>query len=132
MSSWSEKYSVRIDSLDKQHKKLFQLIDELEEIVKDFKEEHLAHLLIEIKSYALYHFAAEERLMEQYGYPELDEHKAEHKKFELHFEKFIDNFDEDNLALAKEILAYLYDWLKNHILIIDRKYSQFFNEKGLE
>jgi len=47
-------------------------------------------------------------------------------------EKRIENFDEDNLAQAYDISAYFYDWLQNHILIIDRKYSQFFNEKGLE
>ncbi len=33
--------------------------------------------------------------------------------------------------LATQMAEYVGDWLKDHILVMDRKYSEFLHEKGI-
>ena len=79
--SWSDKYSVDVPSIDKQHKKLFDMLNELHDAMSTGNGSQLAPAILKrLVAYTQEHFVAEEAMMKQARYPDLASHKAEHDK----------------------------------------------------
>ncbi len=132
MYTWNDDYSVNVSVCDKEHQKLFRLMDELAGSMNNVKSELLAHTIYELISYASEHFANEEQLMETNEYPALEQHKKDHDRFKERIQDFVVKFSDDNEALAKEVLEYLRNWLVNHIIGVDKKYGPYLNERGIK
>jgi len=130
---WDGTFSVNVAEIDKQHQKLVELINNLNEAMKQGKgKDILANIIGELFAYAGDHFATEEKYFDRFGYPAAASHKLEHVDFVKKVSEFKDGFNSGQLALTIEVMNFLKDWLKNHILGIDKKYGPFFNEKGLK
>ena len=55
---WNEKYSVKISTIDEQHKKLVAIINELYNSMKNGKsKEQLGKTLTDLVEYTKYHFS---------------------------------------------------------------------------
>lgn len=131
--TWNESYSVNVAEIDRQHQKLIGMVNELNEAMKIGKgKEKVGKILSELVSYTVTHFKAEEKYFDQFGYPETDQHKKEHAAFIEKVTDFKSEFESRSLFLTIEVMNFLSDWLKNHIMGTDKKYSRFFNEKGLK
>ena len=83
-----------------------------------------------LASYTVTHFKTEERYFDQLGYPETDSHKKEHVAFVEKVTDLKNKFETRNLLLTIEVMDFLSDWLRGHIMGTDKKYSGFFNETG--
>jgi hemerythrin-like metal-binding protein len=59
-------------------------------------------------------------------------HKLEHKKFVGQVGEFKKLFDSGKAMLSMEVMSFLSDWLKNHIMKTDKQYGPFFNGKGVK
>ncbi len=130
---WTEALSVKIAIIDRQHQKLVSMINELSDAMKQGKgKETLGRILNGLIAYTTTHFKTEEDYFQQYGYPETDSHKREHDAFVKKVSEFKAGFESGKLSVTIETMNFLRDWLKNHILGTDQKYSQFLNEKGLK
>ena len=130
--TWSDKYSVNIKDIDNQHKNLISIINELYSAMSLGKgRDVLGKTLQALIVYTRTHFAAEERLMNIHGYQEYSMHKPEHEKFIEHIFDFQKRFQEGNTIISIELMYFLKDWLSNHILVSDKKYSPFLNKKGI-
>jgi len=130
--SWSDSYSVGISSIDMQHKKLIGMINELHDAMAQGKgRDVMAGLVRNMASYALIHFSAEEKLMQDKGYPELSAHKAQHDAFKQKVSDFEAKVSGNKLGVTLEVMNFLKDWLSNHIMTIDKKYGPFLNERGV-
>jgi hemerythrin len=130
--NWSDSLSVNVKEIDLQHRKLIDMINELNEAMRVGKgKESLGKILNGLISYTATHFKQEERYFDKYGYPDTVNHKKEHVAFVKKVTDFKDGFENNNLAVTMEVMNFLSDWLKNHIKGTDKKYSKFFNEKGL-
>lgn len=129
--SWKPSYSVGIAMFDDEHKKLFDLILQMHSALKHMpgKDEARA-VLIELQKYTESHFSKEEAMMEKHGYPDIEKHKMEHKEMISKVEEFQKDFESNDVAVTKETLRYLQNWLTHHILVTDKKYSDFFQSKG--
>jgi len=130
---WQDSYSVGISSIDQQHKKLVNLINQLQTAV-DYStgEEFEREALNELVAYTKTHFAHEEGLLEQNSYPEFEAHKAEHKKMIQKVESVITEYKQDPDRSMTNALDFLKDWLINHINGTDKKYSDFLQDKGAQ
>ncbi len=132
MTQWDERYSVGVKQFDDEHKRIFELVQELgKSIVDGTSQEKLGKVLVGIVEYADMHFASEERLMKKHGYPELDEHIVEHEKFAGQITDFQEQWANGRAILTAEVLKTLIDWLHDHMLNTDAKYGPFFNSKGI-
>jgi|WetSurMetagenome_2_1015567.scaffolds.fasta_scaffold1002654_1 hemerythrin len=130
---WDSTFSVNVAEIDKQHQKLVALINNLNEAMKQGKgKDILAKIIEELTDYTRNHFTFEEGYFDKFRYPAAASHKLEHGNFVKKISEFKNGFDNGKLALTIEVMGFLRDWLKNHIQGIDRKYSSFFNEKGLK
>ncbi|MBM7866914.1 bacteriohemerythrin [Heliobacterium gestii] len=126
--SWDTKYSVNVPDLDKEHKILLEMLNELHDAMKQGKgKENIERLVNNSASYAKSHLSHEERLMEQCGYPGFQEHKKQHEFFVQKVNEFKNDVNQNNYKLSSELLKFLKDWFVNHITMVDSKYSTSIN-----
>ncbi|MCX6168934.1 MAG: bacteriohemerythrin [Ignavibacteriales bacterium] len=130
--NWSDSYSVGVKDVDLQHKKLVELINNLHDGMKLGKgKEILGSVLNELVSYTVYHFGFEEKLFEKYGYPETIIHKRQHADLVAQVKKFVEGYNNGGSVLTMDLMNFLKDWLTQHIAGSDKKYTSFFNSKGI-
>jgi hemerythrin len=131
--NWDESLSVNVAEIDKQHKVLISLINELHDAMKAGKgKDALAKILHGLVSYTESHFQVEEKYFAQFSYPDALAHKKEHTAFVQKVSDFKQGFDKGGMTVTIEVLYFLRDWLQSHIKGSDKKYSAFFNAKGLK
>jgi hemerythrin len=129
---WSEKYSVHIAALDRQHQGLFDTINELNDALASGVGSVVADpVLKKLVDYALTHFSSEETLMTEYEFPGLSTHRMEHQKFVQAVTKFMDDYHTGKPGVPVSLLLFLQDWLKQHILVADKAYSGYLNARGV-
>ena len=130
--NWNENMSVDVEKIDQQHQKLVAMINDLNDAMKQRRgNETIGQIVGGLMGYTATHFKTEETYFDQFGYPEADQHKKEHTEFVQKVSEFKDGFDGGKLGLSIEVIQFLSNWLKNHIMGTDKKYTQFFKANGL-
>ena len=130
--TWSESYSVKVKQFDDQHKKLIDMVNELHDAMMVGKgKDILGKILDGLIKYTGTHFADEERLMKQHGFPEFEIHKKEHNKLVMQVLDIQKQFQNGNAVITQAVMAFLKDWLQKHIKGDDAKYGVYFNAKGI-
>ena len=123
---WTKKYSVGITEIDNQHKGLVILINELFSLMSEGKAKaKMPEIFDHLTDYTKKHFFVEESMLIKYGYKEYDQHKEEHQKFIAQLVKLKLDLEKEEITISLKTLNFLKDWLLNHILISDKKYSTF-------
>ncbi|HLF98492.1 MAG TPA: bacteriohemerythrin [Methylococcaceae bacterium] len=121
---WNDQFNVGIQSIDNQHKRLVEILNQLDEAVAVGSDHATIFGLVDdLADYAHYHFEHEEELMRQASHDVLHyvKHKAEHKEF---FDKVLEEHEKvknDPAAASGELLDYLVEWLSEHILYSDKQ-----------
>ncbi|MBS4097419.1 MAG: hemerythrin family protein [Sulfuricella sp.] len=122
---WNSDYSVHDGEMDAHHQRLFTIVNDLHHAIstkmgKDELEKIIARLL----EHTQIHFAAEERLMQERGYPRFAMHKAEHDHLLKQIGEIKNQFHRAHSEGATDMLAFLVkDWLVGHILKLDKDYA---------
>ncbi len=128
---WRNDFSVNIREVDEQHKKLIAMLNELYDAMSAGKgKEVLSRILDGMAEYTVTHFTTEERLMREYNYPGYVKHKREHESFVRRVLEFREKFEKGEIT-AVEVMRYLSEWLKNHILGSDKKFGPYLNARGV-
>ena len=127
---WTEAMSVGLSELDADHKTLIRVINQLAENAGDTsKPALLRQCIFALMRYAEFHFGREEQVMNACEFPQIDEHKDEHKDFVAEIQALARRFEEDEkgaaAAVNEELLDYLKNWLTHHIMIVDMAYRPF-------
>ncbi len=129
---WKDEYSVGVAELDGHHKKLISMINELHLAMNSDRGQRLVKTIIsEMLDYARMHFEIEEGYMRQVEYLGLLGHFREHENFVNKARDLQQRSEEGEFVLSLEVIQFLSDWLKTHILETDMKYVPLFKEKGL-
>ena len=128
--NWSDEFSVGIEIIDKQHMILVRAINLLAMAVeRNGSNELLSEIFKTLVDYTNTHFAYEEELFEFYGYPQTDKHKAEHKALLQKVLDFKGQWEAGRADIGPDVLRFLVDWLRHHILGSDKKYSGYLVEQ---
>jgi len=131
MLYWQEDYSVNVQKLDKQHRRLFSIASKLLADVESGQGETVvAEALDHLLGYTMHHFTEEEALLARYGYGESDRHCEHHRKLMAQVRDFVEDFQKSKVT-SSELLDFLHKWIVAHILLDDRKYGPFLNSKGV-
>jgi len=130
---WTNDYSVGVGSMDRHHQKLFDILNKLHDAMSEGKAtEVITGTLQELLNYTEYHFAEEEKLLEQISYVGLAEQKNAHQRFIQDVEKYKAQAESGMAAfLSSGISTLLTDWLKKHIGMTDKKYEKEMNAGGI-
>jgi len=129
---WSNEYSLHIEQIDVQHRKLFTLAGEI--LVATEKKSPVSvieKLLGELHKAADAHFKHEETVLKDNGYPGLEDHRKIHKGLIGELERLSSRFRVEKRVALPELLKFLREWLVRHTLTVDRKYIRFLHEKGV-
>ena len=112
-----------IDEIDGQHRELFARIGALLEASRSGRSrEEVVRLLEFLGSYVVDHFAVEERIMEEAGYPRLGGHRAEHLQFmkELAILRHELKSEGPTKLFVIRVGNRVTEWLREHIYRTDR------------
>ncbi len=130
---WDESFMVGIAEIDRQHKLLVDIVNELYyEASQKRGHEMLGRILAGLVEYTKTHFTYEEGLMAMHGYPDLEAHQAKHKKLVARVMEFQGRVTANDESVLEELLQFLKDWLAHHIQGTDKKYVPFLAEKGVK
>jgi hemerythrin len=123
---WTKECRLGIDDIDSQHRLLYAIAGEIQEI--DNPEEQgpeIKYFIDHVRKYIKEHFEFEEAFMEQIGYPGLNEHRKIHKIIVEEINHTLTS--SKNLTAMTQQIDYLMNiWVKDHILIQDRKYAEWY------
>ncbi len=129
---WKEQYSLNIDEIDEQHRMLVGMIDKLHTAMAEGRSKSvLDEIINELYNYTKFHFITEERLMDEYDYPGLEQHRREHKELVGKVLAMMERRKGNALGLSSDLSIMLQEWLNNHILDTDKKYSEYLAARGI-
>lgn len=128
-NEWFEKYRIGVPLIDGDHLNLFMEVSRFNEhLHSGMTAEALEKSLNFLDKYVGAHFAREEMLMRDKGYP----HYVQHKSLHLHLKKVVFavrrvfQTDMDKVDKVK-LNQFLHDWLVDHILKVDTKLVPYIN-----
>lgn len=129
---WSDEYSVHFRVIDNDHKDLVNTVNALYDAIAEAGDRaQVGQTLGQLASYVDAHFAREEQLMEEYGYPGLAKHKRLHRHLARTVHAIRKVFAENPRAIdPNKLLNFLRKWLIHHILEQDTKYAPYFRGDG--
>jgi hemerythrin-like metal-binding protein len=130
---WTDELSVHIKSIDQQHQRLFELLDNFHrDINKQSPKLIMLGVIKALKDYTVMHFSEEEKLMKLYKYPDYEMHKKEHQTFTNKVLEYEERYKVGKMLLTVEVTNFIKDWIINHIKDTDQKYSSFFLKHGVK
>ena len=126
---WSDELSVGIEIIDKQHMILIRAINLLALAVQhNSSRDLMSEIFKTLVDYTDTHFAYEEELFDRFSYPETEDHKAKHRALLHRVLDLKKRWEAGESQIGAEVLKFLVDWLRNHILGTDKKYGGFLSE----
>lgn len=129
---WTSKLKLGVQMFDDQHKQLIKLINDLYNALQANKgDDAMLKILDELINYTVYHFDTEEEMFEKYGYKNITEHKKIHSGLKNTAVDLKNKILAGEAVIGFNVISFLENWVKNHILVEDRKYVEFFKQKGL-
>ncbi len=134
--SWNkEKFTVGIDEIDRQHKGLFDILNQLYSSYQEDKVDNLSirRTLYKLIDYMFKHFQSEEILLKKYDYPEFKSHREQHQQFKKNIQEkydyFLSHTEHENISsIPIDLIMYLSEWIGKHILKFDKEYSEYFKK----
>lgn len=119
-------YLTGIELIDNEHRELFAIISNINELIRfgisEYDMEEIYEITCRLEKYVREHFADEEAYMEHISYPGLEALRAAHTAFINKIETI--NFKEIQLSPQEnmeKLVEFLIGWLTTHILQMDKK-----------
>ncbi|MEL7655870.1 MAG: hemerythrin family protein [Bacillota bacterium] len=128
---WTSNLTVGVNSIDDQHKKLFEMATQLFEAGKNNKtKEFISEMLSFLDSYTRKHFQDEEAYMRSINYPGYHDQKKLHADFIAALDKLKKDYQESGGSIIVILNAnqMVVDWLLKHISIEDKKIGTYANK----
>jgi hemerythrin len=120
LADWSDKLRFGIETIDAQHKQLFDLAASFEGNGDQIRVMKTLALLC---NYVKEHFREEEEMLARCGYPHLEAHKRIHEEFRSMLLELLREATKMSLDEIADRVRYLINgWFYNHIMVTDLDY----------
>lgn len=123
---WDRSLEIGVPAVDAQHKELFQRIDKL---LDPSNQNRFNEMMDFLGDYIVKHFTDEQKIHRDSGYPKAITHQFYHDNYVRVFNQLKQKVarEGNTLTVNLEINKTVVGWLKNHILVHDREFSQYYN-----
>lgn len=129
--AWSDDLALGDATIDRQHKGLVDLINEMHShLDSPDRETQVMRCLTSMYLFAKEHFWDEEALMERVGYPDRERHAALHREFVQQTHDLTDRSLSD-AAPYEALLKFLVAWFRDHTSTEDAKLVAFVKATSL-
>lgn len=135
---WGPTYATGVMYIDKQHKELVNLTNQLFQACLECGNETVCIIFKEAMSrmveYVRFHFNAESELLERINYPDYKEHKKLHEKLVKTILDAAKDYNEGKKYVPNNFARTLKEWVFGHIAVADKIWAAFIQEqrkKGL-
>lgn len=137
MIKWKDEYAIGIPLVDEQHKKLFEIAENAQDLLlmPDYldKFDEITGIVDELKAYVVFHFSAEQEIMEQIKYPKYFSHRVEHQDFIDKMNKLsFDSIDQDQKSQLLHIVNLIIEWITQHVLERDKVMAEHYKQVSAE
>ncbi|HEY0844104.1 MAG TPA: bacteriohemerythrin [Noviherbaspirillum sp.] len=127
---WHAHYAIGHATIDAQHRKLIDILNDLHALLNDSNVDHpdtgAGKVFDQLAEYVVMHFAYEEQLIAEAGYPvdKVDAHKKQHNALLRRVQQVMHAYEDGDPTALAELLPYLYgDWLIEHICHSDKDFA---------
>lgn len=125
---FTEEYLTGVELVDEEHKELFRIIGQVHEMIANEyladKYDEIISLVEELRTYTKVHFKDEEEYLESIQYEGLEAQRVAHEMFVSRmYEIDLNEIDAHQEEVLQELMSFLTEWLVNHILHMDKKFS---------
>lgn len=126
LTQWDQRFATGYALVDQQHQHLFAMVGELQRaIVSKHGTQRVLPTLLQLASYVGEHFATEEQMMQERGYPNLDRHRGCHMDLTARTSAIIADFRHGQHELSAALSDFLSDWIRQHIFQEDMEMIQW-------
>ena len=128
---WDESLVLGLNEIDNQHRSIFEHFQNMSEAVqKGEPTKTIEQLSVFLCEYANIHFTAEEKIMVEHNYPELESQRREHEEFTQDAKKLKETIKQDGVSqeIAIETTGKLFRWIIRHIKTHDKKMAEYVKE----
>jgi hemerythrin len=130
--TWGYASAVGVRAMDDQHEILMDTLNELRmTTVTGCGREQTGEVLDRLIEYSRMHFASEEELMQQTGFPALNAHRTEHHRLMGEMLRAVHRLRHGEKLAIQPLFCRLRDSYIAHIEGPDREYGPWLNERGL-
>jgi CRP/FNR family transcriptional regulator len=129
--AWDPIYSIGIDAIDRQHQRLFEISNRFYDAWRTRAgHDALRRVFDELLEYTGYHFAEEERLMREIGYPGFAGHHRAHEELVELVGKYRSQLEAGVPGIETQALEFIKTWLNIHVLEDDRSIGDYLRRTG--
>lgn len=127
-----QRHGVGIAVIDDEHQRMIELVNRINDLLSYGKQiESAWNALDELLAVTEEHFAHEEEIMAQRGYPDMAGHVEEHRKLLEQVRNLIGQAQHSPSRVKVGLVsAFLADWAEQHILQEDRRLGAYLAEHG--
>ncbi|MFC5864482.1 bacteriohemerythrin [Acidicapsa dinghuensis] len=130
---WNHDCTVGIRSIDDQHGILLDALNELRTaLLMDADSQTIRPMLKRVSELMRMHGESEDRLLAQYGFPDLASHRVDHQRLLNRLVQFDTRFEQRQRAAAYELVEYLRKWFTTHTGISGKKYGPWLQQCGVQ
>ena len=131
--TWGPKLEIGIGIIDSQHRRLVDLINQLDEATEEGRSgEVVVETLKGLIDYTHTHFRTEQDLLKEHDYEDYALHCREHRIFTDQIEIYQDRLNAGSLRISSDVMGYMRGWLLTHIGSSDRAYIKTLKDAGVE
>lgn len=124
---WNDEYKLGIPEIDKQHQKWIEILNRFYDNSNNTDlNEKIKKLIKEVLDYTEYHFQEEEKFMSIMNYSNVRDQKEMHNQLLKKITDFKDQVDSGKTVLSLGLTSELKSWLKQHIMVEDKKYAEIY------
>lgn len=130
--TWNHACAVGVKAMDEQHAILLDSLNEIRlALVRGQGREQVSEALNRLIEFTRMHFASEEQLLEQQGFPGTAEHRDAHQKLLGQIEEAALRTQHNDDLQMRSILLFLREWYMTHIEELDSQYGVWLNKRGI-
>jgi hemerythrin len=125
--TFPEELAIGIQDVDDQHRAFYTELNRLHAAMREHDLARVDRIADYLVVYATEHFAAEERLMIDAGYPGFPDHLARHAEFAKDLKRWRERLASrgPSASLVVELSQWLTGWLSDHIRRVDSEMARF-------